>query len=102
MNEVMVIFGIIAFITVIVYRKWIAEYVRQYGGEMKKAWKGESKEPSHLEYLSFDWKRIYMVAVTAVHTVLWFFVPWWFTISSFVIFYFVGGLILMTYVWNEE
>lgn len=99
--EVAIILTIIALLITWGKRNWILQYFTNYKSEMKKAIKGELKEQSPMELVSFDKNKVFMYAVVIIHTVLFFFFPWYWVLLSFVAIYFGVGLLLMTYVWSD-
>lgn len=97
-KEGIIIFAISFVIMLIWKRKWVMHYLKDYKGEMMKAWKGELKGPSHLETVIVDKnglkKGAFILICILISAASWK-VFSWFSILLFIVFYFVGGLILI-------
>lgn len=98
MNEIILVVGVIFFIGAYYYREQLLQYVRDYHIEFKKAYKGELKDPSPLEIVSFGKQNLikygWVVVCIVMGIISWGYMRWWSLAFASLLYFSFGALFL--------
>ena len=75
-------------------RHWLIKWFTGYGDELKRAW-NQPKVPSNYEMVKVTKRGLFsFVCMIFFFVMVFTFKPWWWAVPSFLLVYFIGGLVI--------